>query len=195
MGTYSTRKKNLVITGSLLAITLILLQTVPIRAEVRRVLQQDRQDLITQLKDSDTINARWFWQWRDRTNGVFTFDQATTHSGMTRRINPPTSELWLLHRFNSRSIAASTDLLYRSDGTQASVLAVVQHDYPESRYVKLIQGSEFALYENNTNRQLLLLFVKHANELPQVDGLFDFTEAERKYLEKAFWINITILNK
>lgn len=169
------------------------LQTVPVRAELRHQRGTDRDALVEMLENADVMNVRQFWQWRDQTNGFFTFDPTTTHAGMTRRIDEPTQDEWLLHTFTSKTILSSTDELYRDEGTMEAVLEAKARSYPESEFVVRTKGKDFMLFRAKNSDQLLLLFVKDASALIDVDGLFDFIELERSYLENRYWVNTTVL--
>ncbi len=177
------------------ALGLFLLLTVPVRAELKRITGLDRRDLRKSLQQSDEIDVKMFWEWRDLTNGYFTFDPKTSRVGMTRRLNQPQEAVWPLHSFTSRSIEISTDTLLQSNDSQSEILASLKAPYAGSLYGVVVQGKDFTFYMNLRTTDFVLVFVKPATDLKGTDGLFDFTDSEQQYLDHAYWTNVTVIRK
>ncbi|MBP7875395.1 hypothetical protein KA012_00170 [Candidatus Woesebacteria bacterium] len=191
----SNKKSFQQIIATIVILGLFLLLTVPVPAELKRITGLDRRDLRISLQQSDTLDVKMFWQWRDLTNGYFTFDPKTSHVGMTRRLDQPQESVWPLHFFTSRSVEISTDSLLQSNASQAEVLASLKAPYADSLYGVVAQGADFTFYMNLKTTDFVLVFVKPANELKGTDGLFDFTDVEQEYLDHAYWTNVTVIHK
>jgi hypothetical protein len=165
----------------------------PFHAAVSSVFEIDKQEFISVLTNSSSVDTYWFWQWRDATNGSFAFDASTTRIGMTRRMKTDLPEKALLHQFRSRTVVYSDDLLYRSDSDRNSVLDQFMHSGDDDTLHLLKRGNDFLLYENIYDNSVVLYFVKDANNLIGVDGLFDFLDFEKELLKNRFWINTTLV--
>lgn len=188
------KRRFLILTLVVAVSMLILLQTSPIWAEAQRIVGWDKAELLRKLRSDSQLDSKFFWEWRDETNGTFMFDPQTTHAGMTRRINLPTAPRWLLHTFHSKTVAASSDYMFTEASGIANALQLGDSDYPESDYSRLIKGDNFLLVQDKHSHQLVLMVVRDAIDLPTVDGLFDFIQEERRMLEKSRWVTITYLN-
>ncbi len=181
----------------LIAVVLILVAlsgSFPVRAQLGRVSDSDVNELQAVVTASQSLDAKWFWQWRDKTNGVFTFDTATTRAGMTRRILEPTEESWLLHSFSSELVSSSTDTLLRSQFSQDTILSDLMADHADEYGSVIARGTDFVVLANADRTMLLLLFVKESEVLIEVDGLFDFVDSERKFLQDSYWVNTTYIS-
>jgi len=173
---------------------LVLSQSFVIRAALAKLDKSDAEALISTISISNSVDARWFWQWRDETNGAFTFDSTTTRIGLTRRILPPTQDSWLLHSFSSALIKQSSDVVLLTTQAPSSVLSDLIKPYSDQYVDTLVKGDDYALLANASGTKLLLLFVKDSSELYAVDGLFDFIESERDILDGAYWVNTTFID-
>ncbi len=182
------------IIGGFLFLGFFLLLSLPVKAELKRIVGADIRELRLSLQNSDSLDTKSFWEWRDRTNGFFTFNPTTSHAGMTRRLDEPTATEWPLHYFTSRTVESSIDSIIHDDASQAEVFDALTQPFAGSMYQKIAQGKDFVFYTSLPTEKYILVFVKPAIELKKTDGLFDFTDPEQVYLQDLYWTNVTVLS-
>lgn len=156
---------------------------------------QAAENFLRQVSSKEGINTKEFWEFREKYSpGSFSFDAGVEHLG-TQVIQVLPAAGMPLHTFTAPHMV-SKDFVVPLDpqlsrNEQARDLLSKQAPLPKQENI-LYSNETDLIYEIEDGKRILF-FYRPIEELFQVDGLFDFTDAERALLQDTFWINITEL--
>jgi hypothetical protein len=157
--------------------------------------EQRFTQFLSRTQQGKNINPATFWEFRELYSpGNFTFDAGVEHLG-TQVIQEIPESGTPLHTFRGPKIV-SKDYLVSLDSSQEreEIFAefLRQQGFVHNVGNELYSTATERIFEVHDGKRVIA-FAKPLDEIMKVDGLFDFTEAERERLENHFWINITVL--
>lgn len=146
--------------------------------------------LSSYLQTHDEIEARWFWEWRDKNNGFYTFDKNVVSPGMTHRFDSGNSETWMLETYTASNIS-STDYVAPPLAESSLLSAIQAISHQEILNQSLKQGSNYSLSTSTTPGEITLEVTFTTEDLVHTNGLFDFLPEERNQLKEKVWKSIS----
>lgn len=144
------------------------------------------------VRTHNKIDAKWFWEWRDKNYGFYTFDNNVVSPGMTHRFNSNNSEAFLLEAYTAPNIR-SVDYVAIPNITPSSLSTIKALSAQENKNIPIKTESNYSLSKLVDSNVIQLETSFTTEELMHTNGLFDFLPEEREQLKEKVWKSVNLI--